>query len=159
MKEKTLFSVLCTATVISFLLCGYSLISCFVYESDGGGLASHILEISYLFIHLIICAIIFYLAFRAIKMGSFFIKNLIYEYDGSIKKKNWIIYIVLDSIFFLFFIYSAIESFSMALPLANEIGKIVWNDLMNASFLLFSIFLAFVLYVKVPFVRSNKNAE
>ena len=158
-KEKNLFKLLCVGTTISFLVCGYSLVMCFAFEGSDGELGSHILEIMYLFMHLIICAIIFYLGFRAVRFGSFFIKNNVYDYEGVVYKKRWIVYIVLDSLFLALFTYSFIQAISMKLPLAKELGKVVWHDLMNASFLLFFIFLVFVLYPLVPYNHDNKHAE
>ena len=159
MKESTLFKILCIGTIVSFLLCGYSLIMCFALVPDESEIGSHYLEISYLFMHLIICAIIFYLAFRAMRFGSFFIKNNMYDYDGNVYKKKFIVFIVLDVICFLVFIYSFVQGITMALPLATQLGEVIWHDLMNAFFLLGVILLTFVLYPKVPYKHSNKHAE
>ena len=158
LKEKNLFVGLCIGTIISFILCGYSLISCFVF-SDETGLGSHILEISYLFLHLILCAIVFYLAFRAIRFGSFFIKNVVYDENGKVYKSKKVGFIITSIVFLVIFIYSMIQAFTMSLPLATELGKVVWHDLMNGFFLLTVIFTLFVLYTFVPYNRDNKKFE
>ena len=158
-KEKNIFLGLCVGVVISFLLCGYSLITCFAFD-DTTGLGSHILEISYLFLHLVLCGILFYFSFRAMKFGSFFIKNVTYDENGDPYKSKRITFIVLDSIFVIIFVYSIIQCFTMTLPLAVELGKIVWHDIMNATFLASIIFATFILYpLYVPYDRNNKKFE
>ena len=159
MKEKTLFTIFCIAIGASFLLCGYSLIMCFALTPDPEGVASHYLEISYLFMHLIVCGILFYLSFRALRLGSFFIKNNVFDFDGNVYKKKWITFIVFDSLFFAIFVYSFIQCITMKLPLAVQLGEIIWHDIMNTAFLISVSLLMFVLYRLVPFKRSNKHAE
>ena len=159
MKEKTLFTIYCVAIGVSFLLCGYSLIDCFALTPNPDELGSHYLEIAYLFMHLIVCGILFYLSFRALRLGSFFIKNNVFDFDGNLFKKKWIIYIVFASLFFAIFVYSFVQVITMKLPLAVQLGEIIWHDIMNATFLIFIILLMFVLYRLVPFKRSNKHAE
>ena len=157
-KEKDLFLLLAIGSVISFILCGYSLIVCFAFDGSVG-LGSHVLEISYLFLHLILCAIIFYLAFRAMKFGSFFVKNVMFDGDGYPIKSKRIIFGVLAGLLFAIFVYSFIQGILMNLPLATELGKIVWHDIMNASFLLSVILLIFVIYPIFPYSNDNRHAE
>lgn len=159
MKEKNLFLGLIIASGASFALCGYSLITCFVFEGGEGELGSHILEISYLFMHLILCAIVFYLGFRAMKYGSFFIKNNVYSFDGYVYKKRRVVYIIFATLSLAVFVYSFIQCITMSLPLAVQLGKVVWHDLMNAFFMIFIILLTFILYSLVPYKHSNKHAE
>ncbi len=159
LAEKNLFLGLCIASGISFLLCGYSLISCFALDS-GEGLGSHVLEISYLFLHLILCAIIFYLSFRAMKFGSFFIKNVVFDENGYPYKGKRIALIVIDVLLLGVFVYSLIQGITMSLPLSAELSKIVWHDIMNASFILVCILLSFILYsFFIPYSRDNRHAE
>ena len=158
LKEKDLFLFLCIGSVASFLLCGYSLISCFALADTSEGLGSHILEISYLFMHLIVCAIIFYLAFRAMKFGSFFVKNVMFDGNGQPVNSKRIVFGVLSGLLFIIFIYSFIQGITMSLPLAAEIGKVVWHDIMNASFILSIIFIVFVIYPIFPYNNDNRHA-
>lgn len=159
MKEKTLFTIYCIAIGVSFLLCGYSLIDCFALTPNPDELGSHYLEIAYLFMHLIVCGILFYLSFRALRLGSFFIKNNVFDFDGKLFKKKWVVYIVFASLFFAIFVYSFVQAITMKLPLAVQLGEIIWHDIMNAAFLISVSLLMFVLYRLVPFKRSNKHAE
>ena len=158
-KEKKIFLSLVILTIVSFLLCGYSLISCLAFSGNEEELGSHILEISYLFMHLILCAIIVYLSFRAMKFGSFFVKNVVFDANGYPSKGRRILFIVLGSLFFLLFIYSFIQAVWMRLPLASEIGLVVWHDIMNGSFLALCIFIIFLIYPIVPYKKDNKHAE
>ncbi len=158
-KEKNIFIGLVVGTTISFLLSGYSLISCLAFNGNEEELGSHILEISYLFLHLILCAIVVYLSFRAMRFGSFFVKNVVFDDNGYPSKGRRILFIVLESLFFLVFIYSFIQSFFMILPLAKELGLVVWHDIMNGSFLALIIFLIFLIYPIVPFKKDNKYAQ
>ena len=159
MKEKTLFTIYCIAIGVSFILCGYSLIDCFALTPNPDELGSHYLEIAYLFMHLIVCGILFYLSFRALRLGSFFIKNNVFDFDGKLFKKKWITYIIFASLFFVIFVYSFVQVITMKLPLAVQLGEIIWHDIMNAAFLISISLLMFVLYRLVPFKRSNKHAE
>ena len=158
-KEKNLFLYLCIASTVAFLLCGYSLIQCFAFEGEGIELGSHVLEISYLFLHLILCAIIFYLSFRAMKFSSFFIKNVMFDENGYPSKGKWITVGVFFAISLAIFVYSLWQTITMNLPLANELGKIVWHDIMNATCVISFLLSAFLIYPTFPYNKSNKNAE
>ena len=158
-KEKKIFIGLCVGSVLSFLLCGYSLIACFATESSGPELGTYILEVSYLFLHLIFCAIVFYLSLRAVRVGSFFVKNVIYRVDGIVYKNRRIVLSIFCGLFFAIFVYAFIQGILMTLPLANELGKVVWHDIMNGTFLLSIVFFIIVIYPIVPYTSNNKHAE
>ncbi len=156
-KTKSFFLGLCIATVISFFLAGYSLIVCFVYGPvDENSAGSHFLEISYLFIHIIACGILFYLFFRAMKFGSFFIENVTLDEEKNPYKGKRILFIVLSVIFLFIAVYSTMQISGMNLPLSSELGYVIWHDLMNAMYLLTIIFASFVIY---PFMYDKNSAK
>ena len=156
-KEKKIFTVFCTGVTLSFLLCGYSLVMCFVYGTVGG-LGTYILEISYLFLHLFATALLFYLGFRAIKLGSFFTRSLMFDDEGMlIKWKKWL-FLALSILFFLLGVYSILQIAGLNLPLSAQIGVVVWHDLMNGFILLSIVFITFFLYSFVPWeLRDNRK--
>lgn len=156
-KEKNIFIGLCVGSIVSFLLCGYSLIYCFAMER-ADTLGSYILGVAYLFLHLIFCSIIFYVSFRATKLGSFFVKNLVYDAKGNVIKSKKILFIILSVIFFAVFVYSFIQGITMSLPLANVMAKVVWHAIMNAMFMATIIFMVFIIYPIVPYYSDNKHA-
>ena len=145
-KDKNLFIGLCIAMVASFLLCGYSLIRCFVIGFDNEDVASSLFEISYLFIHLIIVAIIFYLSFRAIKQKSFFISNLMVGPNQEKYVKKQIVFGVLAFLFLSITVYATLNVFGLKLPLHDFMGHIIWHDLMNGGLLFTIIFTSFAIY-------------
>ncbi len=157
-KEAKLFVGFCIGLGLSFLLCGFSLIRCFVFGFKGDEIMSDILEITYLFMHLIIVAIIFYFAFRAIKFGSFFINNLTVDQYGNKYLKKHITFIVLSVLFLGLSIYATLAVIGLKVPLYDLMGLIIWHDLMNAGYLLTMIFVSFVIY---PYVNEKRiaNAE
>ena len=156
-KEKKIFTVFCIGVTLSFLLCGYSLVMCFVYGTVGG-LGTYILEISYLFLHLFATALLFYLGFRAIKLGSFFTRSLMFDDEGMlIKWKKWL-FLSLSILFFLLGVYSILQIAGLNLPLSAQIGVVVWHDLMNGFILLSIVFITFFLYSFVPWeLRDNRK--
>ena len=156
-KTKALFIGLCAATVLSFLLAGYSLIVCFVYGPvDEGSTGSHFLELSYLFLHLIACGILFYLFFRATRLGSFFIENVVLDEDKNPFKGKRICFIALSVLFLFVAVYSTLQVAGLNLPLYVEFGYVIWHDLMNAMYLLTFIFVSFIIY---PFVYDKTSSK
>ena len=153
-KTQNLFLAMCIVLVALFLLCGYSLIKCFVIGYDGDDVMSHIFEISYLFIHLIVVAIIFYLSFKAYKTKSIFIDNLTVDQNGYKYPKKHIVFIVLAALFFILGIYATLAAFGLKMPLYNVMGHVIWHDLMNGCLLLTLIFLSFVIY---PYLVDKKG--
>ena len=145
---------------LSFLLCGYSLVMCFVYGMDGDAIGTSILEIAYLFLHLVAVAILFYLFFRAMKFGSFFVRGLTVDPNGVKYKGKQITFAVLGVLFLGLSIYAALQVFGLKLPLYEFMGLTIWHDLMNACLLLTMLFFLFFVY---PFCYSHddydKNGE
>ena len=156
-KEKTIFIIQAIELGLSFLLCGYSLIMCFAMGTNEE-VGSYILEVSYLFLHLIAVAMIFYLSLRAVKFGSFFIRNVMFDSQGYISKPKKVISLVLSILFLGLGIYSILQISGLSLPLSGVISFVVWHDLMNGFILLSMISLSFYLYSFVPYeLRDNRR--
>ena len=156
-KDSLLFLIMAIVMVLSFLLCGYSLIRVFVIGYEGEDIGSHIFEISYLFVHLIVVAILFYLYFRAYKFGSFFTKGLTVDQNGVKYHKKHIVFAIIGSLLVLIAIYSTLQIIGLKFPLYDFMGEVIWHDLMNGCYLLSVIFISFFIY---PYVADiEKTAE
>ena len=157
-KEKTLFLVFLFVLGALFLLCGYSLVRCFVYNTFDDNGDPSILEIIYLFIHLVIIAIVFYLAFRAYKIKSSIV-YLLTTGDNDEKKtlKSRIISGILSGIFLTIGFYSMLHIFGVPCPPLNYLSMSFAHDFMNAGYFFGSIALVFFIY---PFIADkNQKAE
>ena len=155
-KEAKLFLAMLIFLGLSFLLCGYSLVMCFVYGMDGDAIGTSILEIAYLFLHLVAVAILFYLFFRAMKFESFFVRGLMVDQNGVRYVKKQAIFAVFAFLFLLLSIYATLEVFGANLPLYDFFGMTIWHDLMNAGYLITALFLLFFLY---PFFYEHNEKE
>lgn len=133
---------------------------CFVYGMDEKAIGTSILEIAYLFLDLIAVAILFYLFFRAMKFGSFFVRGLTVDPNGVKYKGKQIVFAVLGVLFLGLSIYATLQVFGLKLPLYDFMGLTIWHDLMNACLLIAALFILFFLY---PFCYSHddydKNGE
>ncbi len=150
-KEKSLFLGLLLALVALFALCGFSLVQCFVYGTSSED--SNFLEIAYLFVHLVIVAVIFYLAFRAYKTKSSIIQMMMIEESGVKNRKSLIVSGILSGVFFFIGIYSMLHVFGLKTPPLNYLSSSLSHDLMNAGYLFGVIALAFFLY---PFLHKQE---
>lgn len=153
-KERSLFLALLIVEVLLFGLCGYSLVQCFVYDSsltDGG---SHFLEITYLFLHLVMVAIIFYLTFRAFKIKPSIIHLMMLDENESKTTKSLIISGVIAALFLFMGIYSTLFVCGLKLPPLDIFSLGLVHDLMNAGYLIGFIALTFFLF---PFVHVKED--
>lgn len=136
-----------------FILCGYSLIQCFVYGSDEGEVGGHVLEIIYLFFHLIMVAIVFYLSFRAFKIKVSFVNLLMLNEKGQRIKKPLIISGILTGVFFFIGIYSTLHLIGLQTPPLDIFPLGLTHDLMNAGYFFGSIALVLFIY---PFIHEEE---
>ena len=153
-KEAKLFLIMCIITGLLFILGGYSLISCFVFGMDQEAIGTSILEISYLFIQLVALGILFYLFFRAMKFGSFFVRGLTMDPNGIKYKGKQIVFAIFGGLFFLLSIYATLQVFGLKLPLYEFMGLTIWHDLMNAFLLITLIFVLFFVY---PYCYNHED--
>ena len=155
-KEKVLFLILLIVLVGLFGLCGYSLVQCFVFNVAGEDTGSHFMEIMYLFLHLIMIAIVFYLVFRAYKIKPSLIQLMTLDVDGNKMTKSFVISLIL-SVFFLFMgIYSTLNLCGLKTPPLDIFPKGLIHDLMNAGYFVGAISLTFLIY---PFVHEKEVIE
>lgn len=149
-REKTLFLIYSIILVGLFILCGYSLIQCFVYNPSGDNDGSHVLEIIYLFLHLIMVAIVFYLSFRAFKVKTSIVNLLMLDVNGVKTKKSLIISGII-AVFFLFSgIYATLAISGLRLPPFDIFPIGMAHDIMNAGYFFGSIALVCFIY---PFIK------
>ena len=154
-KEKTLFLIMLLVQVGLFALCGYSLIQCFVYGAETDEFGSHFLEITYLFLHLIMVAIIFYLTFRAFKIKATLLPLMTMDENRIKIVKNNVISLVLAILFLGIGFYSTLRISGLDVPLLNIFPTGLSHDLMNAGYLFGSIALMYFLYPYV-YVKEDK---
>lgn len=152
-KEKALFLVLSIVLIGLFILCGFSLVTCFVYGT-GGDFGSHVLEIVYLFLHLIMVAIVFYLAFRAFKVKASIVNLLMLDVNGVKITKSLVISGILSVLFLFVGIYSTLHILGLQTPPLDIFPIGLSHDFMNASYLFASISITCFVY---PFI--HKRAE
>lgn len=158
-KEKALFLGFLIVLVGLFGLCGFSLIKCFVYGTAEEG-ESNVLEIIYLFLHLIMIAIVFYLTFRAFRIKSSIIRLMMLDDNEKKTAKTLIISGILSGLFYTIGIYATLHIFGLKMPPLDYFSMSLSHDLMNAGFFFGSIGLVFFLY---PFLyekdEKSKNIE
>ena len=150
-KSQKLFLFVAIVLVLLFLIAGYSLIKVLYQDDWENNFGLFLLESIYLVMHLIFIAIIFYLNFRAYKLGAQFLPGLTITKDGEMNKKSFILSLVFGIIFLIIGVYSLIVTFNFDLPLGSFLGGLSY-DLYNGAFLLFlialEIFLYPILYIK-----------
>lgn len=155
-KEKTLFLILSIVLIGLFGLCGFSLIQCFVYGAGGEDTGSHILEIIYLFLHLIMVAIVFYLAFRAFKVKPSIANLLMLDVNGIKITKSLVISGIVGAIFLFIGIYSTLHIVGLQTPPLDIFPIGLTHDLMNAGYLVAAIALTCFIY---PFIHEQPKNE
>lgn len=155
-KEKALFLILSIVLVGLFVLCGFSLIQCFVYGAGGEDAGSHVLEIIYLFLHLIMVAIVFYLAFRAFKVKVAITNLLMLDVNGVKITKSLVISGIVGGIFLFIGIYSTLHIVGLETPPLNIFPIGLTHDLMNAGYLIGVIALTCFIY---PFIHEQPKNE
>ena len=155
-KEKTLFLVFLLVLGGLFVLCGFSLVRCFVYNTFDDSGDPSILEIGYLFLHLIMIAIVFYLAFRAFKIKSSIVALLTMGDNDEKKTRNSLIISgILSVLFFFVGIYSTLHVLGLTCPPLNYLSMSFAHDFMNAGYFFGSIALVFFIY---PFIAEKKTS-
>lgn len=154
-KERALFLIYSIVLVGLFVLCGYSLIQCFVYNTSSEDVGGHVLEIIYLFLHLIMVAIVFYLAFRAFKVQSSIARLLMLDVNEVKMVKPLIISGIVATLFLFIGFYSTFHILGLQTPPLDIFPIGLTHDLMNAGYLIGSIALVLFLY---PFIHvKNEN--
>lgn len=149
-KEKTLFLVLSIILIGLFALCGFSLVQCFVFSSGGQDEAgSRFMEIAYLFLHLIMVAIILYLAIRAFIKGPSIIHLMSLDVNQVRLTKSTIISAIIAALFLFMGIYSTLFVLGLKLPVLDLFSIGLAHDLMNAGYLVGILALAFLIYPSV----------
>jgi len=151
-KENVLFIAMMVGEIMLFLLCGFSLIQCFVFGNFDEDLGGHIIEIIYLFIHLIATAIIFYLSFKAFKQGPSIMNNLMLDEDNNKITSKLITSGILAVLFIAVAIYSTLHVSGLNMPLLDKLSIGLAHDLMNAGYLLFLIAASLFVY---PFIFTK----
>lgn len=153
-KENVLFLILTIVLVGLFALCGYSLVQCFVYGAGGEDTGSHILEIIYLFLHLIMIAIVFYLSFRAFKIKPSVTPLVMLDVNGIKIKKSLIISGIVGVLFLFVAIYSTLHLFGLKTPPLDIFPIGLTHDLMNAGYFFAVIAITLFIY---PFIVTKEK--
>lgn len=150
-KTKNLFLALLIITALLFLGCGASIVVTFVndFETDGGS----ILAVVYMFFHLIILAIVFYLAFKAFYTDkSSLLAVFTLDEKGNLIKRTRTVAIIITALFLAFGIYMTFELCFTNMPL-SFFTKSLKFALMNVGYSVGIVALFFILY---PIVRGEK---
>ena len=151
-KIKTLFLILSIVLIGLFALCGFSLVQCFVYGSTDEETGSHFLEIAYLFLHLIMVAIVFYLSFRAFKVKPSLVHLMMLDVNEEKMPKSLIISGILSALFLFLGIYSTLHICGLQTPPLDVFPIGLAHDLMNAGYFVFAISFTFFVY---PFIHEK----
>ena len=140
---------------VLFGLCGYSLVISFVINMESDSIMSHLFETSYLFLHLVIIGIIFYLTFRALMKGSAIMANIMMKDHNKKNIVTMVISAILGVLVLLVGIYASLIAFNAPVPLSNIFAGVVSHAIMNACFLATMLAISFFIF---PFLY-NENVE
>ena len=153
-RVKVFFLSLCITLGVLFALCGFSLVQCFVFSSGAQDEAgSRFMEIAYLFLHLIMVAIILYLAIRAFIKGPSIIHLMSLDVNQVRLTKSTIISSIVAALFLFMGIYSTLFISGLKLPVLDLFSLGLAHDLMNAGFLFGSVALTCFIF---PFVHKKE---
>ena len=156
-KERALFLIFSIVLVGLFVLCGFSLVQCFVFNTSTDDTGGHVLEIIYLFLHLIMVAIVFYLAFRAFKVQTSITRLVMLDVNEVKIPKALVISAIVATLFLFIGIYSTLHICGLKTPPLDIFPIGLAHDLMNAGYLIGSIALVLFLY---PFIHvRNENSK
>ena len=160
-RIKALFLILSIVLVGLFALTGFSLVQCFVYNASGEDAGSHFLEIAYLFLHLIVLAIVFYLAFRAFKIQPSIIQLVMLDVNEEKMTKSLIISGIVTVLFYFLGIYSTLHICGLQTPPLDIFPIGLSHDLMNAGYFVGTIALTFFIYpfIHIKGIYTPKNAD
>ena len=153
-KEKTLFLILSIVLLGLFVLCGYSLVVCFVYGDGDTDIDSHVLEIIYLFLHLIMIAIVFYLSFRAFKIKTSIANLLMLDVNGVRIIKSLIISGIIGGISLFIGVYATLHLCGLKTPPLHVFPTGLAYDLMNAGYFFTVVAITLFIY---PFICKKEK--
>ena len=107
MKKRRFFLGLIIAEIILFALCCASIIYCVINGNavPDAKKAEHTMAFVFLFLHMIVLAILFFYALRAYLVGSSFIQIITTKENGEKNKKAVIISSILAGVFALIAVY------------------------------------------------------
>ncbi len=151
-KKQPLFIGMLITLSLLFLLNGYSLVQVLYQEDWENNFGLYILEAIYLVLHFAFIGIIFYLNFRAYKLGPQLLPGLTLTKNDEINKKSTVLAGIFGLLFLLIGIYGLLVSFNLNLPFAFIFSGLSY-DLFNGCFLLYFIALEIFLY---PFLYKKK---
>ena len=153
-KEKYLFIAMMVLLGILFLLCGTSLIITFALNDElfKDSTITGVFEISYLFLHLVLLGIIFYLVFRAYMKGSNIMAAFMMKDFNKKNTTSIVIMAVLAAFSLIIGVYSILIVFGVHVPLFEYISNIAAHSIMNAMMLLFVISVSFLIF---PFIYKE----
>lgn len=143
-KTKKLFLALMIITIVLFLGCGASIIISFVNEFDTS--SASVLALVYLFLHLIVLALVFYLSFKAFYTDkSSLLAVFSLDEKGNLISRTKVVAIVVASLFFIIGIYFTLELLISNMPL-TFFTKTLKFALMNVGYSVGIVALFFILF-------------
>ena len=151
-KQELIFLLISILLALLYLLAGYSLVKVLYQEDWENNFSLYILEAIYLILHFVFIGIIFYLNFRAYKLGPQILLGLTLDKDNKIIKKTSILAGIFAILFFLLALYCFLITLGLDIPLSNFLGGLSY-DVYNGALLLAVI--AFEIFI-YPFTIKEK---
>ena len=142
---------------ILFLLGGTSLIITFALNNElfQDSTISGVFEISYLFLHLVLLGIIFYLTFRAYMKGSNIMAAFMMKDFNKKNVTSIVIMAILAAFSLTLSIYAILLVFGVQMPLYQYVNNIAAHSIMNAMLLVFLISISFIIFTFL--YKEDKN--
>lgn len=151
-KVKKLFASLSICLGLLFALCCTSIIFVFVYNFNN--VSEELLAVAYLFIHLIILAVVFYLSFKAYLQKPQIMNILMIDENNQPIKKSKIVALIFTILGFIVGVYFTLLVFNLSIPL-SFMSSGLKHALMNVGYSVALIALHFYLYPSI-FKLENK---
>lgn len=151
-KIKKLFASLSLCLGLLFVLCCTSIIFVFVYNFNN--VSEELLAVAYLFIHLIILAVIFYLSFKAYLQKPQIMNILMINENNQPIQKSKIVALIIAILGFIVGFYFTLLIFNLPIPL-SFMSSGLKHALMNVGYTVAIVALHFYLY-PLFFKTENK---
>lgn len=143
-KTKNLFLALCITLVILFAGCVASILAVFLKDFDVE--AANVLGLVFLFFHMLIIAVFFYLAFKAFWTGKSSLLGVFTVDDkGNVINGTRIASIIICALLMCMGIYMTLVVCGLQIPL-SDFPKSLKFALMNVGYSLGIISIFFILY-------------
>ena len=156
-KERKFFIVLGVLVAISILISFVTFAIAIINVWNSKSLMNNVFEIIYMAVHLIIAFFTFIMILKAVKAGSFIMKELMYNRNNhKLRSKTAaVIALIFFSVFLILLVYSFLCMINVPIPRLN-FPFALFVDIFNVGLLVCIVSIAFYIY---PFYMKEKQGE